>query len=104
MAVKSTTPRTLIPTAPGIELTLATTDFAPLIAEWHAALDRRVAARAQTSGVSGATTGTFQDKLDDGDAEYSCPPHGSLQRRAAMGEWLAVYWLLYNLMRVYFTT
>jgi integrase/recombinase XerD len=44
MAAKSTPTRALIPTAPNTELTLSAADFSPLIAEWQAALDRRVAA------------------------------------------------------------
>jgi integrase/recombinase XerD len=44
MVAKSTTTRALISIALGTELTLSATDFAPLIVEWHAALDRRVAA------------------------------------------------------------
>jgi integrase/recombinase XerD len=44
MAAKSITTRALISTESGTELAPSATDFAPLIAEWHAALDRRVAA------------------------------------------------------------
>jgi hypothetical protein len=87
MAAKSTTTRALISASPGTELTLlATADFAPLIAEWHAVLDSTRVARAQTSGVSGTTTKTFQDKPDDGGAGYSGQPRRSLQYRVATGE------------------
>ena len=44
MAAKNTSTRALILAAPGTELTLSMTEFAPLITDWHAALDRRVAA------------------------------------------------------------
>lgn len=44
MAAQSTTTRALIPTAPDTEQALSATGFTPLIAEWHAALDRGVAA------------------------------------------------------------
>ena len=44
MATKSITTQALISTESGTELAPSATDFSPLITEWHAALDRRVAA------------------------------------------------------------
>jgi integrase/recombinase XerD len=44
MTAKTTTTQPLIPPALATELTLSVPDFAPLITDWHAALDRRVAA------------------------------------------------------------
>jgi len=55
MAAKSTT-RALISTASNTELTFSAADFSPLIADWHTALDRRVAAGELASATRSAYT------------------------------------------------